>query len=101
MGDLVREPTKYEGLNIAADEICDVVRATAQGAYGVMPNCGLWPNERCVIFIRGVKITSNWKERLTQQLLDGYLQEYLMEKEQWTTHLFNNICWKRNETALK
>jgi hypothetical protein len=24
-----------------------------------------------------------------------------MELEQWTTHSFNNICWKRNETALK
>jgi hypothetical protein len=24
-----------------------------------------------------------------------------MEKEQWTTHSFHNICWKRNETALK
>jgi alpha-D-ribose 1-methylphosphonate 5-triphosphate diphosphatase PhnM len=44
---------------------------------------------------------SNWKERLTHQLLDGDLQEYLMKKEQWSTHSFNNICWKRNETALK
>jgi hypothetical protein len=44
---------------------------------------------------------SNWKERLTQQLLDRYLQEYRMEKEQWTTHAFNNICWKRQENALK
>jgi hypothetical protein len=24
-----------------------------------------------------------------------------MEKEQWTTHSFQNICWKRHETALK
>jgi hypothetical protein len=66
-----------------------------------MPNCGLWPNERYALFIRGVKITSNWKERLTQQLLDGDLHEYSMEKEQWKIHSFNNICWKRNETALK
>jgi ribonuclease HI len=78
--DLDREPTKCERLNIVADEICDVFRETAQGPYGVRPKCELWPNERCALFIRGVKITSNWKERLTQQLLDGYLQEYLMEK---------------------
>jgi hypothetical protein len=65
-------------LNIVADAICDVVRATAQGPYGARPNYGLWPNERCVFFIRGLKITSNWKEILEQQLLDGYLQEYLM-----------------------
>jgi hypothetical protein len=44
---------------------------------------------------------SNWKERLTQQLLEGDLQQYLMENEQWSTYSFNNICWKRNETALK
>jgi hypothetical protein len=99
--ELDREPTKCERLNIVADEICDVVRATAQGPYGVRPNCGMWPNERCVIFIRGVKIKSNWKERMTHQLLDGDLHKYLMEKEQWTTHSFHNICWKRNETALK
>jgi hypothetical protein len=99
--DLDREPTNCERLNIVADKICDVVRATAQGPYWRRPNCGLWPNERCALLIRGVKITSNWKERLAQQLLDADLQEYLMDKEQWTTHSFNNICWKRNETTLK
>jgi hypothetical protein len=90
-----------ERLDIVAEEICDVVRALAQGPYGAKPNYGLWPNERCALFIRGIKITSNWKERLTQQLLDGDLQEYLTEKEQWTTHSFQTICWKRHETALK
>jgi hypothetical protein len=98
--DLDIEPTKCERLNIVADEICDVVRASAQGPYGAKPNCELWPNERCSLFIKGIKITSTWKERLTQQLLDGDLQEYLMEKEQWTTHSFQNIFWKRHETAL-
>jgi hypothetical protein len=64
--DLDREPTKCESLNIVADEICDVVRALAQGPYGAKPNCRLWSNERCALFIRGIKITSNWKEKLTQ-----------------------------------
>jgi hypothetical protein len=73
--DLDRDPTKFERLNIVADEICDVVRASAQGSYGAKPNCGLWPNERCALFIRGIKITSNWKEILMQQLLDGDLRE--------------------------
>jgi hypothetical protein len=101
LDDLDREPTKCERLNIVADKICDTVRASAQGPYGAKPNCGMWPNERCALFIRGIKITSNWKERITQQLLDGDLQEYLMEKQQWTTHSFQNICCKRHETALK
>jgi hypothetical protein len=61
--------------------------------------CGL--EKRCALFIRGVKVTGNWKERLTHQLLDGDLQKYLMQKEQWSMHSFNNIYWKRNETALK
>jgi hypothetical protein len=90
-----------DDLNIVADKICDAVRATAQGPYGAKPKCGPWPNERYTLFTRGIKITRNWKERLTQQLLDGDLQEYQMKKEQWTTHSFHNICWKRNETALK
>jgi hypothetical protein len=39
---------------------------------------------RFSLFIKGTKISSNWKERLTQQLLDGYLMEYLMEKKSVT-----------------
>jgi hypothetical protein len=78
--DLDREPTKCEPMNIVADEICDAVRATAQGPYGAKTNCGMCPNEICDLFIREIKVTNNWKERLTQQLLDGDLQEYLMEK---------------------
>jgi hypothetical protein len=73
-------------MNIVADELCDVIRETSRGPFGNIPNCGLWSNERCALFIRGVKATSNWKEILTHQLLDGDLQEYLMHKEQWSTH---------------
>jgi hypothetical protein len=89
---LNRDSTKLERMNIVADELCDIIRETARGPFGAIPNCGLWPSERCALFIRGVKVTSNWKERLTQQLLDGDLQEYLIQKQQWTTHAFNNIC---------
>jgi ribonuclease HI len=39
--DLDRDPTKCERLNIVSDEICDVVRASAQGPYGKKTNCGL------------------------------------------------------------
>jgi hypothetical protein len=88
-------------VNIVADELCDVIWETARGPFGARPNCGLWPSKRCTLFIRGVKATSNWKKGLTQQLLDGDLQEYLMQIEQWKTHAFNNVCWKRNETAPK
>jgi hypothetical protein len=85
-------------MNVVADELCDVIRETARGPFVAKPNCGFWPSERCALFVRGVKVTINWKERLTQQLVDGDLQKYLMQKEQWMSHDFNNICWKRNET---
>jgi hypothetical protein len=57
--------------------------------------------ERCALFIKGTKITSNWKERLTKQLLDGDLREYLMEKEQWNEGIFDSICSKLQKVALK
>jgi hypothetical protein len=44
---------------------------------------GFLPSETCALFIRGVKIMSHMKERLTQQLLDGDMQEYLVAKEKW------------------
>jgi hypothetical protein len=99
--DLNREATKHERLNIVADELFDVIRETDRGPYGAIPNCGIRQSERCALFIRGVNIRSNWKERLTQQLLDGYLQEYPMEKEKWTAHDFNTICWRRQETVIR
>jgi hypothetical protein len=95
--DLNRDPTKLERMNIVADELCDVIRETVSGTFGARPNCGIWPSKMCTLFIRGVKVTINWKERLTQQFLDGDIQEYLIQKEQWLTYSFNNICWKRRQ----
>jgi hypothetical protein len=64
----------------SSDELCDIIRETATGREGARPNCWLYPAERCTLFIKGTNITSNWKERLTQQLLDGDLRYYLMVK---------------------
>jgi ribonuclease HI len=98
--DLNQDPQKLEWMNILADELCDVIREKARGPFGARPNCGMWHSERCALLIIGVTVTSNWKERLTYQLLDRDFQEYLMQKEQWSTHSFNKICWKRNKVAL-
>jgi hypothetical protein len=99
--DLNKHPIKLECLNIVAGELCDITRETARGPFGARPTYWLWPSERCALFIQGVKVTSNWKERLRHQLLDIDLQEYLMKKKHWTAYAFDSICWKRNETALK
>jgi hypothetical protein len=64
--DLNRELTRAERLKIA-DEQCDVVRLHASGTRSARSSAGLWDGETCALFIRGSKITSCMKERLTQQ----------------------------------
>jgi hypothetical protein len=66
-------------MKIVAKKLCDVIKEKTGGrAYGARPNYGLWQSERWALFIIGVKITSNGKEHLTQHLMDGDTQEYLM-----------------------
>jgi hypothetical protein len=72
--DLNRELTQSEQLNVIADEQCDVVRQHASGTRSVRSSSGLWDSETCALFIRGSKITSRMKERLTQQLLGADLR---------------------------
>jgi hypothetical protein len=98
---LKRETTREEMTNIKADELCDIIGETATGRHGARPNCGLYLGERCALFIKGTKITSNLKERLIQQLLYGDLRELLIEKEQWNEGTFDNICWNLQKVALK
>jgi hypothetical protein len=62
--DLNRDPKKLEQINIVADELCDAIMQPSRVPFGAIPKCGLWPSEMCALFIIGVKVTSNWKERL-------------------------------------
>jgi uncharacterized protein YozE (UPF0346 family) len=96
-----REPDKYERLNILADKMCDDIRAATTGITGARGSCGMWPSETCALFIMGVKITSHMKERLTQHILDGDMQKYLMAKENWTRQVFDSINWRRYGTEFK
>jgi hypothetical protein len=86
---LDREPDKYERFNILADEICDDIRAAAMGITGARGSCGMWSSETCALFNRGVKITSPVKERLSRQLLDGDMEMYLIDKENWSHQDFD------------
>jgi hypothetical protein len=47
-----------------------------------------------------VKVTSNWKEILTQQLLDGGIQEYLMQKEKHERRVLS-ITYAGRETRQR
>jgi hypothetical protein len=99
--DLNRELTRAERLSVIADEKCDVVRLHASGTRIARSSTGLWDSETCVLFIRGSKITSRMKERLTQQLLDADLRAYLEKKELWSAQQFESIDWTNYCSAFK
>jgi hypothetical protein len=63
--DLNRELTRAERLNVIADEQCDVVRLHASGTRSARSSTGLLDSETCALFIRGSKIASCVKERIT------------------------------------
>jgi hypothetical protein len=75
--DLNLELNRAEPLNMISDEQCDVVWQHSSGLRSARSPAGIWDSETCALFIRGSKITSRMKERLTQQLLDSDLRAYL------------------------
>jgi hypothetical protein len=95
--DLNRELNRAERLNVIVDEQCDLVRQQVNGPRSARSSAGLWDSETCALFIRGRKITSRMKERLTQQLLDGNLKK----KEHWRTQHFESIDWANYSSAFK
>jgi hypothetical protein len=99
--NLNRELTQAERLNVIADEKCDIVRQHASRPWSARSSAGLWYSETCALFIRGSKVTSRMKERLTQQLLDIYLRAYLQKKELGIAHQFESIDWKNYRSAFK
>jgi hypothetical protein len=99
--DLNRELNRAERLNVIADEQCDILRRQANGPRSAKSSAGLWDSETCALFIWGSKIMSRMKQRLTQQLLDGYLQSYLEKKENWIAHHFESIYWTNYSSAFK
>jgi hypothetical protein len=101
MDDLNRELNRAERLNVISYEKCDIVRQQAIGPQRTRSSAGLWDSETCALFIRGSKITSRMKERLTQQLLDVDLRAYIEKKELWSAHHFESIDWKNYSSAFK
>jgi hypothetical protein len=99
--DLNRELNREERLNVIADEQCDVVRQQAASPRIARSSIGLWDSDTCALFIRGSNITIRMKERLTQELLDGELRSYLMEKEHWNAQHFESIHCTNYSYAFK
>jgi hypothetical protein len=86
---------------VISDEHCDLVRQQAAGPRSVRFSTYLWESETCALFTRGSKIASRTKETLTQQLLDGDLRSFLLEKQHWNSQHFESIDWKKYSTAYK
>jgi hypothetical protein len=96
-----RDLTRDERLDILADLLADTTRANARGPYRARPNCPHLPVEKAILFIEGTKVTSGMKQQLASQLLDGNLQEYIIDKEKWTQYTFDSVAWSDYETAFK
>jgi hypothetical protein len=99
--DLNRELNQAERLNVIADEQCDVVWQQASGPPSARSSAGLWDSETYALLIRGSKITSHIKERLTPQLLDVDLRAYLEKKELWSAQQFESIDWTNYSSVFK
>jgi hypothetical protein len=92
--NLNRELNHAERIKATAYEDCDIVSQQASVPRSARSYAGLWDSETCALFIRGSKITSRMKERLTQHLLDGDLRASLENKEHWSAQHFESIEWK-------
>jgi hypothetical protein len=57
--------------------------------------------EKATLFIEGTKVTSGMKQQLASQLLDGKLQEYIIDNEKWSQYTFDSVAWSHYETAFK
>jgi hypothetical protein len=96
-----RPLTRDERLNIEADIQADVIRAQACGPLAARPNFPHWDIEASSLFIQGRKVTSGMKNQLTSQMHDDNIRSFLIQKESWSSQIFDAINWHSNEWALR
>jgi hypothetical protein len=96
-----RPLTRDEILNIEADIQADVIQAQARGKTAAHPNCPNWDIEAASLFIQGSKVTSDMKNQLTSQTHDDNMRSFLMQKESWSSQIFDTIDWNSSEQALR
>jgi hypothetical protein len=96
-----RPLTRDERLNIESDIQANVIRAQAREAIVARPNFPQWDIEAASLFIQGSKVTSDMKNQLTSQMYDDNMRSFLMQKESWSSQIFNAIDWKSSERALR
>jgi hypothetical protein len=101
LADSIFHRLRKKRLNMIGYTLFDLVHQQANGPRSARSSTDLWDSETCALFIRGRKITRRMKERLRQQLLDGYLRSYLNWKGYWNAHHFESIDWKNYSSAFK
>jgi hypothetical protein len=79
----------------------DIIQDQARGTIAARPNCPHWDIEEASLFIQGGKITSDMKNQLTSQMHDDSLRSLLLQKESWSTQIFDAIDWNSSERALR
>jgi hypothetical protein len=102
LADRIDRPlTRDERLNIEAYIQADGIRSQARGTIVARPNCPHWDIKEASLFIRGSKVTSDMKNQLTSQMHDDNLRSFLMQKESWSTQIFDAIDWNASERSLR
>jgi hypothetical protein len=96
-----RPLTREKRLNIEADMQADVIRSQARGPLATRPNCPPWDIEAASLFIQGSKVTGNMKNQLTSQMHDNNMRSLLIQKESWSSQIFDAIDWHSSERALR
>jgi hypothetical protein len=96
-----RPLTRDERLNVEADIQADVIRSQAHGTIVARPNCPHWDIDAALLFTQGSKVTSDMKNKLTSQMHDDNMRSLLMQKESWSSQIFNAIDWNSSERALR
>jgi hypothetical protein len=93
--------TRYERLIIEADMQANVIRSQARGPLAARPNCPHWDIESASLFIQGSKVTSKMKNQLTSQMHDNNMRSFLIQKESWSSQIFDDINWHSSERDLR
>jgi hypothetical protein len=79
----------------------DVIRAQARGPLAARPNSPYWDIEAASLFIQGSKVTSDMNNQLTSHMQDDNIRSFLIQKESWSSQIFNAIDWLSSEQALR
>jgi hypothetical protein len=98
---IYRPLTRDERLNIEADMQPDVIRAHACRPLAARPNCPHWYIEAASLFIQVSKVTSDTKNQLTSHMHDDNIRSFLIQKESWSSQIFDAIDWHSSERALR